>query len=356
MNHTKPKVLIVDDTPTNIQLAASALGMQKYDISFSYSGVEALSMIDKDQYDLILMDVMMPEMDGHECCRRIRQHPHYRYIPVLFLTARTDEESVVMGFDAGGSDYVTKPFHARELVARVENLIKLKYFEDFQEQKILETLAEVEKLNVEIVATQKEVIFTLGAVAEARSNETGKHIKRVAEYSYLLATLYGVEEDHAQLIRLASPMHDIGKIAIPDHILNKPGKLTPDEFHIMKTHAELGYEMLNKTSRPILNIAALIAYTHHEKFNGSGYPRGLIGKDIPIEGRITAFADVFDALGSERVYKKAWKDEEIFALFKEERGKHFDPELVDLFFQHLDDFLRIRDTYKDVVSNQDMEA
>jgi putative two-component system response regulator len=347
MNHTKPKILIVDDTPTNIQLAANVLGSQKYDISFTYSGVEALEMIEAQQFDVILLDVMMPEMDGHECCRRIRKHPNYRYVPILFLTARTDEESVIMGFDAGGSDYVTKPFHARELIARVENLIKLKYFEDFQEAKIMETLAEVEKLNLEIVDTQKEVIFTLGAVVEARSNETGKHIKRVAEYSYLLATLYGLQEEEAQLIRLASPMHDIGKIAVPDAILEKPGKLTVEEFEIMKTHAQVGYDMLSMTSRPILNTAALIAGTHHEKFNGTGYPKGLVGEAIPIEGRITAFADVFDALGSNRVYKKAWSDEAIFELFKEERGRHFDPRLVDLFFANLTEFLEVRDTYTD---------
>ena len=352
MNDSKPKILIVDDTPTNIQLAASVLGSVKYDISFSYSGIEALEMINEQQYDLILMDVMMPEMDGHECCRLVRKHPNYRYVPILFLTARTDEESVIMGFDAGGSDYVTKPFHARELVARAENLIKLKYFEDFQEAKILETLAEVEKLNIEIVDTQKEVIFTLGAVVEARSNETGKHIKRVAEYSYLMSKLYGLEEEHAQLIRLASPMHDIGKIAVPDAVLEKPGKLSVEEFEVMKRHAQVGYDMLSKTNRPILNTAATIAGTHHEKFNGTGYPKGLKEHDIPIEGRITAFADVFDALGSSRVYKKAWSDEAIFEFFKAERGNHFDPQIVDLFFANLADFLHVRDTYTDNIKGE----
>lgn len=349
MKQDKAKILIVDDNPKNIQLAASVLGSQKYEISFATSGMDALTMIEQQRYDLILMDVMMPQMNGHECCRIIRQHPQYSYIPILFLTARADEESLVMGFDSGGSDYVTKPFHARELIARVENLIKLKYFEDYQEEKILETLAEVEKLNIEIVATQKEVIFTLGAVVEARSKETGQHIKRVAEYSYLFAKLYGLEEDEAQLIKLASPMHDIGKVAIPDSILNKPGKLTVEEFEIMKTHAQVGYDMLSMTSRPILNTAALIAGNHHEKFNGTGYPKGLIGEAIPIEGRITALADVYDALGSERVYKKAWKDEAIYELLRAEQGKHFDPKLIDLFFENLSDFLQIRDRYSDMV-------
>jgi putative two-component system response regulator len=342
--HAKARILIVDDNPKNIQLAASVLGSQKYEISFSTSGIDALAMIETQRYDLILMDVMMPEMDGHDCCRRIRGHPKYGYIPILFLTARADEEALVMGFDAGGSDYVTKPFNARELNARVENLIKLKYYEDFQEDKILETLAEVEKLNIEIVETQKEVIFTLGAVVEARSKETGKHIKRVAEYSFLLAKLYGLKKEEAELIRLASPMHDIGKVAIPDAILTKPSKLSVEEFEIMKTHAQVGYDMLSISSRPILNIAASIAGTHHEKFNGTGYPKGLIGDTIPIEGRITALADVFDALGSARVYKKAWDDEAIFELIRTECGNHFDPNLVDIFFANLEDFLHIRDT------------
>ena len=202
-------------------------------------------------------------------------------------------------------------------------------------------------LRQEIEDTQKEVVFTMGAIGESRSKETGNHVKRVAEYSYLLARLSGLDEDEAELLKLASPMHDIGKVGIPDAILNKPGKLTFEEFEIMKTHAVKGYEMLKGSNRDILKISSIVAYEHHEKWDGSGYPNGLKGEEIHICGRITAIADVFDALGSERAYKRAWKLDAILDLFREQRGIHFDPHLVDLFLENLDDFLLIRDNYLD---------
>jgi len=206
---------------------------------------------------------------------------------------------------------------------------------------------EVENLSYEIEETQREVVFTMGAIGETRSKETGNHVKRVAEYAKLLATHYGMDDKEAETIRQASPMHDIGKVAIPDSILNKPGKLTADEFEIMKTHAELGYQMLKSSNRPILKAAALIAHQHHEKYDGTGYPRGLKGDDIHIYGRIIALADVFDALGSDRVYKKAWGDDEIFSLLNEQKGKQFDPKLIDIFFENLPDFVTIRSQFKD---------
>lgn len=206
---------------------------------------------------------------------------------------------------------------------------------------------EIEHLNKEILETQKEVVFRMGAIAEARSKETGLHVKRVAEYTKILALYIGIDEQEAEILKQASPMHDIGKVAIPDNILNKPGKLTFEEFEVMKTHAKIGYEMLKTSNKAILQAAAIVAHEHQEKYDGSGYPRGLKGTDIHIYGRITALADVFDALGSERVYKKAWDDEKIFAMFREEKGKHFDPILVDIFFEHLDEFLVVRDSLKD---------
>lgn len=202
----------------------------------------------------------------------------------------------------------------------------------------------------DIVDTQKEVVFTMGAIGETRSKETGQHVKRVAEYSYTLARLAGIEEKDAEILRLASPMHDIGKVGIADDILKKPGKLTDEEYEIMKTHAILGYEMLKHSNKEILKTSAIIAHEHHEKWNGTGYPRRLKEEEIHIYGRITAICDVFDALGHDRCYKKAWKLEKILELFKEERGKHFDPNLVDLFFKHLDTFIAIRDKYDDSLS------
>jgi len=214
--------------------------------------------------------------------------------------------------------------------------------------QLQEKLREVEKLSQEIEETQREVVFTMGAIGESRSKETGNHVKRVAQYSYLLAKYYGMSEKECDMLKQASPMHDIGKVAIPDAVLNKPGRFDPDERVIMETHAQLGNDMLKASNRPLIKIASIVAYQHHEKYNGTGYPQGLKGEEIHIYGRITALADVFDALGSDRVYKKAWDDERIFKMFKEERGEHFDPTLIDIFFEHLDEFLAIRDSMKDI--------
>ena len=206
-------------------------------------------------------------------------------------------------------------------------------------------MSDVHRIQEEILQTQKDIIYTMGEIGETRSKETGNHVKRVAEYSYLLGKLGGLDDDEAEILKMASPMHDIGKVGIPDAILNKPGKLDKDEYFIMKTHAKLGYEMLNGSDRPILQAAAIVAYEHHEKWDGGGYPRNIKGEEIHIYGRITALSDVFDALGSDRVYKKAWDLPKILDLLKEEKGKHFDPVLVDIFILNLDKFLEIRDTF-----------
>ena len=208
-------------------------------------------------------------------------------------------------------------------------------------------VTEVIKLNDEIEETQREVIYTMGEIGETRSKETGYHVKRVAKYSKLLALLYGLSLEEADTLKMASPMHDIGKVGIPDAILNAPRKLDAQEWKVMQTHAQLGYEMLKTSNKPILKAAAIVAHEHHEKFDGSGYPKGLHGENIHIYGRITAIADVFDALGSKRVYKEAWELEDILELFIAESGKHFDPKLVELFLENLDDFLVIRDRFKD---------
>ena len=215
----------------------------------------------------------------------------------------------------------------------------------FEYLHVMFDITEVTQLNKEIIDTQKEVVYTMGAIGETRSEETGAHVKRVAEYSYLLARLYGSSEEESNLLKQASPMHDIGKVAIPDNILNKPGKLTFDEMEIMKTHARIGYEMLKHSNRSILKASATVALTHHEKWDGSGYPYGLKGDDIHLHGRITAIADVFDALGHERVYKEAWPMKEILMFFKEQRGKHFEPRLIDLFLDNLDMFLEIKEKF-----------
>ena len=211
------------------------------------------------------------------------------------------------------------------------------------------------KLTQEIQDTQKEVVFTMGAIGESRSKETGNHVKRVAEYSKILALGMGMSEEEAELLKQASPMHDIGKVAIPDEILKKPARFTKSERKIMETHAQLGYEMIRHSERPLLKAAAIVAHEHHEKWDGSGYPQGLKGEDIHIYGRITALADVFDALGSDRVYKKAWPLEKIYDLIKEERGRHFDPKLVDVFFQKQEEILKVREHFRDVFDEQEIK-
>ncbi len=202
--------------------------------------------------------------------------------------------------------------------------------------------------NKDIEEIQKEIIFTMGSIGESRSKETGNHVRRVAEYSKLLAKLCGLSDEEAEMLRQASPMHDIGKVAIPDSILNKAGKLDDEEMEEMKTHVIKGHDMLKSSDRPLLKIASLVALEHHEKWNGTGYPKGIKGEDISLYGRITALADVFDALGSDRCYKTAWNDDAIFKYFEEEKGKHFDPKLIELFFEHLEKFLYIRKKYQDI--------
>lgn len=254
--------------------------------------------------------------------------------------------------DSQGNTYINhfRSKHGQEILIHLENLDDIVDWEK-RLVDILMTNVSIAtdnlQLHSEIEETQKEIIFTLGEFSEARSQETSNHVKRVAEYSKLLAVKYGMTEEEAEIIRLASPMHDVGKLGITDTILNKPGKLSPEEFEIIKSHGTLGYEILKNSSRRIMQAGAIIALQHHEKFDGSGYPNGLEGELIHIYGRITAIADVFDALGSDRVYKKAWPLEQILAYFKKEQGRHFDPNLVDIFFTHLSAFMQIREEFND---------
>ena len=336
-------ILVVDDTLANLQLLANMLKGEGYKVRPASSGVMALQAVAKKQPDLILLDIKMPDMDGYEVCTMLKANRQTRDIPVLFISALNDVANKIKAFNVGGLDYINKPFQFDEVKARVSTHLKLKAYQNCMEEKITQGIREINGLNEEIINTQRELIFTMGEICETRSHETGLHVKRVAEYSYLLANLCGCQE--AELIRQASPMHDIGKVAIPDHILNKAAKLNPDEWEIMKTHSILGFQMLSVSQRPLLQMAATIAHEHHEKWNGTGYPRGLKGDEISIAGRITAIADVFDALGSERCYKQGWSLDKILAYFEEEKAKHFDPTLVDLFFNHLDEFINIREKY-----------
>ena len=240
-----------------------------------------------------------------------------------------------------GNYRITKTINRPDELGEISHSIK------DMAHSIDEGIEQISSLNEEIINTQKEIIYTMGEIAETRSQETGQHVKRVAQYSKILALKSGLGEEEAEMLKLASPMHDIGKVGIPDNILNKAEKLTIEEFEIMKTHASLGYEMLKHSNKKILQTAAIVSKEHHEKYNGNGYPSGLKGEVIHIYARITAIADVFDALGSDRVYKKKWDDKDIFQFLKEERGEHFDPVLIDIFFENIDEILAYRDAHQD---------
>ena len=349
-------ILIVDDVETNINTLMDLLD-DRYDLLASIDGDSALEIINEEKVDLVLLDIMMPGIDGFEVCKKLKANDKTKDIPIIFITAKTDDSSIEKAYEVGGVDYITKPFRAREVISRIANHLTLSEHQHYLEHMVDERTKELQLLNKEIEDTQKEIVFTMGIIAEGRSKETANHVKRVAEYSYLLSKLYGLSEKEALLVKEANPMHDIGKVAIPDSIIEKPAKLTDEEFKIMKTHSQIGYEMLKHSNRPLLKAASIIAYEHHERYNGKGYPRGLKGNEIHIYGAITSICDVFDALGSDRVYKKAWSDEKIINLFIEETGEHFHPILANLFLANYDKFVKIREKYQDnLIKTKELEV
>lgn len=455
-------ILIVDDAKLNVKIIEDILIEKNYKLFSVNSGKDALEIIKQNEIDLILLDVIMPEMDGFQVAEYLLNDIKYKEIPIIFITALNNTENIKKCFELGARDYISKPFNEIELLSRVathlelarskknlqhtldENLVLLSQYKTIVDKsaivsktnkkgiityandafadisgytidelidkphnlvrhpdmskndfsKMWETIknkniwqgevknlkkngetyvvlstvmpildfdgeikeymsvrhdiTDIYNLKQEIEDTQKEIIFTMGSIGETRSKETGYHVKRVAEYSRILAKYVDLTEYEIDLLVQASPMHDIGKVAIPDAILHKPGKLNDEEFNIMRNHSELGYKMLCHSTRPLLKIAATIAFEHHEHWNGQGYPRYLKKDEISIYGRITALADVFDALASDRCYKKAWEDEDIFNYFKEQSGKQFDPTLVEIFFEHLDEFMNIKEVFRDI--------
>ena len=360
------KILYVEDNEDAREQTLKLLKNFFDDIEVAVDGQEGLDKFredkfreDKDAFRIIFTDISMPNMNGIEMLENIRKQDEK--IPVIILSAHNEVDFFLDTIRLGVDGYILKPIDMQQFINTLTKTLEqikleqdnIKYKNQLEninsdlESQVIERISEIYTLNQEIEDTQKEVIFTMGAIGERRSKETGNHVKRVAEYSKIFALKYGLGEKHAELLKQASPMHDIGKVAIPDAILNKPARFTPEEFEEMKKHSLLGYEMLKGSQRPLVKLATVIAYEHHEKWDGSGYPRGLKGENIDINGRITAIADVFDALGSSRVYKSAWDDKKIFDLFKEEKGKHFEPKLVDIFFDNIDEFLNVRDSFKD---------
>ncbi len=343
-----PNLLVVDDNATNLVLFRHLL--QKIEAaevkSFSDS-VAALAWCAENEPDLIVLDYMMPVMDGLEFIRRLRRMPGRADVPVVMVTADAESDVRHQALEIGAQDFLTKPVDKTELIARVRNLLALR--------KSLQQLAnraawlgeEVKKATAEITAREKEAILRLSRAAEYRDPETGTHLLRMSNYARLIAAQMGLPAAEQELLLDAAPMHDIGKVATPDNILLKPGKLTPEEFDVMKQHAVIGYEILRDSVSPLLQCAAALALTHHEKFDGSGYPQGLAGVSIPLHGRIVAVADVFDALTSERPYKKAWALEEAVEFMKTNSGRHFDPTCIDAFIAAWPQVLDIRSRYQD---------
>ncbi|MBN2751980.1 MAG: response regulator [Rhodospirillaceae bacterium] len=310
------KILIVDDVPENLHLMRNILSDQ-YKLVFATDGEKAVAAAEKHHPDLILMDVMMPNMDGYEACRQIKQDPKLCAIPVIFVTAMGELSDEMLGFDIGGVDYITKPIKAPVLKRRVQTHLSLVRVEELEK-------------------TRLRVIERLGRAAEFKDNETGLHVIRMARYAKMIAERSDVDPEWAQQLFLAAPMHDLGKIGIPDSIIMKPGPLNSEEWDCMKKHPEIGAEIIGYTESGLLQMAREIALSHHEKWDGSGYPQGLVGEAIPLSARIVAVADVFDALMTKRPYKKAWPVEDVLAYVKDASGTHLDPKVVALFLGGLD--------------------
>ncbi|MDR4517520.1 MAG: response regulator [Nitrosomonas sp.] len=343
-----PDILVVDDTLANLKVLTTILKEENYKVRPATSGKLALDAVNQSTPDLLILDIKMPEMDGFEVCSALRDIPSCKNIPVIFISALGEVPDKVKAFSIGGTDYIIKPFSPEEVKARVATHLKIKRYQDKMEDMVAEALSEISDLNQEIIDTQSELLYRLSEVCETRSQETGMHVKRVSEFSFLFAKyLHGCSMEEAEMIKHASPMHDVGKIGIPDSILHKPDKLDPEEWQIMKSHTTLGYKMLHGSTRPLIALAARISHEHHEKWDGTGYPNQLSGNDISIAGRVVACADVFDALSCARCYKPAWEIEKVLEYFHEQSGKHFDPSLVEILFAHTNEFLAIGESYKD---------
>ena len=339
INHNqKQTILVVDDIPENIDVLNSIL-QDDYQVKAALDGERALNIVNGDTPpDLILLDIMMPGMDGYQVCSRIKSSLSTRNIPIVFVTAKDDIENETRGLELGAVDYITKPVSPPIVKARIRTHLAL-----YDQNRELESM--VQQRTVELSETRLEIIRRLGRAAEFKDNETGLHIIRISYYARLIAQEMGLSEDHIDILFNASPMHDIGKIGIPDKILMKPGKLDPGEWEIMKQHTTIGADIIGDHGSELLQMARMISLTHHEKWNGSGYPEGLSGENIPIEGRIVAIADVFDALTNERPYKKAWTIEDACDLINKESGEHFDPSLVEVFSRIIPQIVEIHKLY-----------
>jgi putative two-component system response regulator len=338
---SKPTVLVIDDTPSNLDVLTGIL-KDTYQVKVAINGHIGIKIAKTvPQPDLILLDIMMPDIDGFEVCRQLKSQPNTAHIPIIFVTAKIDPEDEVKGLSLGAVDYLTKPITPQIALQRVKTHIAL-----YDQQRAL--FSQVKEKTREINLGKLETLNILGRAAEFKDNETGMHVMRMSHYCEVLAKALGMTDEDAETLRDAAPMHDIGKIGIPDSVLLKPGKLDADEWITMQKHVEYGVEILGRQSdSKLMQMAIQVAQYHHEKWDGTGYPNQISGEEIPLVGRIAAVADVFDALTAERPYKRAWSVDEALNLFKEQKGKHFDPRVVELLFENLPEILAIKERFKD---------
>jgi putative two-component system response regulator len=346
------KIAIIDDTPLNLTLMQALVGKLPDCEPLPFSDpAEGLNWCQQNEPDLVIVDYMMPGLDGVEFIRRFRATPDREHVPILMVTADHERQTRYNALQSGATDFLNKPVDRNEFQPRVHNMLALRRAHLATRERARTLELEVTKATALIHDREQETVTRLARAAEFRDPETGAHIQRMAHYSALIARQLEQSELFVATLLHAAPMHDVGKLGIPDHILMKPGRLTEEEFEQMKRHPEIGYDILKDSTSPVIQTAATIALTHHEKYDGSGYPHGTRGEAIPLEGRIVAVADVFDALTSSRPYKKAWPLSDAEKFMREGRGNHFDPLCVDGLLSDWEAVLDIRDRFQDATGH-----
>lgn len=332
----QPRVLVVDDIEANVRLLSGLVAREKkYIVDTAQSAAAALELMEHNKPDIILLDIMMPDINGFQLAEIIKKDSRHASTPIIFITALSDQDSIAKAFDYGGVDYIVKPFNSAEVLKRISTHLRLKFLLDNLEEEVEARTKEVRSMN-------RAFVVALENASRFNDEDTGAHVVRLCHYSRLLAKELALPEETVNLIYRYASLHDIGKIGIPSAVLQKPGKLTPDEFDVMKRHSRIGYEIVNLPGIP--EMAKNIPRYHHEKYDGTGYPEGLKGDAIPIEARIVALADVYDALRSRRCYKDAFTHEQADQIINDLEGSHFDPKVVEAYRKHAADFRHIYDT------------